>query len=367
MTRRRASARDLETVRVVNAALSKDPVDATTLRKVAAVRGLVSHTVRARVWPTLLGVQGTDKVDWALHVAQRHKDSATVACDVERSLWCVADAGERAVRRAALARILNGVVSCHTDVHYYQGLHDVAAVLLLVAGEASACRMLAQLARSHLRDCTRETLEPVTQLLDLLFPLLEAADPELHAFLQRSGVRPFFALSWVLTWHAHVADFSSAVRLFDLFLSSSPLMPLYVGVAALLAERARVLALPCDGAELHRHLTSLDVLGVLSADQLAAKALHMHRAHPPAALCRRASVRLPPDGAVLSWPFTFVTAPQRPARMLPRGLPAPQVEARPRKRRPRASALAVAVGVAALVLSPLLGGGLVLRTLTAAD
>ena len=40
-------------------------------------------------------------------------------------------------------------------VHYYQGMHDVAAVLLLVAGEEGAYRMLSHLATCHLRDCTR--------------------------------------------------------------------------------------------------------------------------------------------------------------------------------------------------------------------
>ena len=204
-----------------------------------------------------------------------------------------------------------GVVCAHaSSVHYYQGLHDIASVLLMVCGEAAAYVLLERLALGHLRDCTRATLDPVMQQLQLLFPLLAQCDPELHAFLQRSGVLPYFALSWVLTWHVHEArNLPVAARLFDLFVSSSPLMPLYVGTAALLAERAAVLAQPCDAAELHCFLSSLDVLGRLSADELAARALALHRDHPPARLQQLARVRLPKDCAVNAYPF--VVAPRR--------------------------------------------------------
>ncbi len=257
-------------------------IDTTTLRKVAAVRGLVCDAVRARVWPTLLGASA-GAAELETHSHKQHRDKSTVACDVERSLWCIQDEDERATKRAELMRILNGVVAkhAHSGCCYYQGLHDVASVLLLVAGESAAGAMLEQLALNHLRDCTRATLEPVTELLNLLFPLIQRCDPELAAFLQRSGVLPFFALSWLLTWHAHQAGVASAARLFDLFIASNPIMPLYVGAAALLEERRAVLAMPCDGAELHRFLTGLDVLGRLSADELAVRRCAF--CHPPRA------------------------------------------------------------------------------------
>ncbi len=262
------------------------------------------------------------------------------------------------------------VVSFHVRL---QGLHDIASVLLLVCGEAAAYPLLERLALFHLRDCTRATLEPVTQALQLLFPLLARVDPPLHVFLQRSGVLPYFALTWVLTWHVHdVRDLPTAARLFDLFLSSSPLLPLYVGVAALLAERAAVMALPCDASEVHRFLTSLNVLGRLSADELATRALALHRAHPPLALQQLAGVRLPKGSALALYPFPFLTERQRPDRVLRARV---LVDAAPVvAKRPRASALRVAgaVGTSAAVLGTmaLLGGtagplGVALRALLA--
>ena len=213
---------------------------------------------------------------------------------------------EASLATAASLTRTAGVVCAHAStVHYYQGLHDIASVLLLVCGEAAAYALLERLALGHLRDCTRATLDPVMQLLRLLFPLLAQCDPELHAFLQRSGVLPYFALTWVLTWHVHEArNLQVAARLFDLFMSSSPLMPLYVGAVALLAERDAILAQPCDSAELHRYLSGLNVLGRLSADELAARALALHRDHPPARLQQLAGMRLSKDCAVNAYPFT---------------------------------------------------------------
>ena len=45
--------------------------------------------LRTRVWPVLLGVDGLpfDEEAYAAQHSTRHRDSSTVECDVERSLW----------------------------------------------------------------------------------------------------------------------------------------------------------------------------------------------------------------------------------------------------------------------------------------
>ena len=141
MPRRRGAAdsagrakreRDLETVRLVNDALQQEPVrcpsehgftsplsltqraqvDVTTLRKLAAVRGLVTDPLRARVWPQLLDADVSGAAP--TQCLEPHRDSSTVQCDVERSMWhFTADWSDerRALKRAALQRILNGATS----------------------------------------------------------------------------------------------------------------------------------------------------------------------------------------------------------------------------------------------------------------
>ncbi len=61
------------------------------------------------------------------------------------------------MRRRELRRLLNATVGSRApgEINYYQGLHDIAAVLLFVAGERPAAQMLGRMAVCHLRDCTR--------------------------------------------------------------------------------------------------------------------------------------------------------------------------------------------------------------------
>lgn len=60
------------------------------------------------------------------------------------------------------------------------------------------------------------------------------ADPELADHITTAGILPYFALSWYITWFAHdVSALPQVARLFDLFMASHPLMPLYVGAVAM--------------------------------------------------------------------------------------------------------------------------------------
>ena len=67
--------------------------------------------------------------------------------------------------------------------------------------------------------------------------LLLQADETLAHYILEAGVLPYFALSWYITWFAHeVQSLPQIARLFDLFMASHPLMPLYVGAAAMKAR-----------------------------------------------------------------------------------------------------------------------------------
>jgi len=199
-------------------------------------------------------------------------------------------------------------------VRYYQGLHDVASVLVVVlrGDELAAYRVLRRLSRCHLRDATRPSLDAVVELLTrLLPPLVRAADPELATALERAAVPPFYALSWALTWFAHGArDARGAARLFDLFLSSHPSMPLYVGAAAMRANRAALLRAAREGEaegeampRLHTALVNMDALaaggggGAERADRLACEALELFSRLPPEAALAADAARAAADSA----------------------------------------------------------------------
>ncbi|MEW5303220.1 MAG: hypothetical protein WDW36_005929 [Sanguina aurantia] len=172
-------------------------------------------------------------------------------------------------------------------VYYYQGLHDVASVLLMVVGERDASPLLAVLASVHLRDCTRPSIDAVLELLGMLFPILAAVDPQLAQHLQDADLMPYFALSWFITWFSHGQRLlQDAARLFDLFLSSHPLMPLYVGAAAMHNARAQLLRLR-EMPELHTFLVNLDLGQGPALDQLARQAISLIKLSPPLPLAQR--------------------------------------------------------------------------------
>lgn len=187
---------------------------------------------------------------------------------------------------------------------YFQGHHDVASIFLAALGGAStkgmdqqknnnesstkkddpptsepptaadtpadqaarvglelSAKVLYQVSRSHFREPMRSNFMHLqTALRMVMLPLLNAMDPEVHAHLYGCSMEPFFALSWVLTWFSHdIRDTVLVKRLFDFFLVSHPLMPIYLSVAMMChpSNRKEILATPCEFAELHSVLQGL--------------------------------------------------------------------------------------------------------------
>lgn len=265
------------------------------------------------MWPLLLGVQGAagpgEAQQFAELACSTHKDSHVVECDMARSLWSFTEGWgeeERAAKRAALRRVLDAAIAGNAgDLFYYQGLHDIAAVLLFVCGEPTAYRLLRALATCHLRDCTRPDLAAATETLRLLYPILQQCDPDLHAYivgLQEPALEvPYFALSWYMTWFAHdVPSLPQIARLFDLFLSSHPLMPLYVAAVAIKGQRQQILECGDDGLAVYSTLKKMRFLqpGQLSADELAQQAAALYQAVPPAQLARQRDIQLEHSAAI---------------------------------------------------------------------
>lgn len=195
-------------------------------------------------------------------------------------------------------------------LRYYQGYHDVACIFLstlsgsapvplshlapsasleavaIASGLDLPAAVLLQISQAHLRDSMRANFTHLqTSLRLILFPLLAYFDPDvqyvvgynLHCpaplfltcsfpffhtseHLAMCEMEPFFALSWVITWFAHeIRDTELTKRLFDFFLVSHPLMPLYVSVAMIThpLNRQDVLQTECDFALVHQTLAAL--------------------------------------------------------------------------------------------------------------
>ena len=73
-----------------------------------------------------------------------------------------------------------------------------------------------------------------------------------------SGVGTVFCLPWLITWFAHtLADYRNVVRLYDFFLSSPYLMPMYTAAAIVMQREQDILAGECDMAMQHQILSQV--------------------------------------------------------------------------------------------------------------
>ena len=138
----------------------------------------------------------------------------------------------------SLATMLQDSIRSRPSLYYYQGLHDIAGVLLhhLEYQAPKATPILQRIQQSHLRDALRENFGNITWLLSvLLMPLVKLTCPLVHYALVVQDVElSNVCLPWIITWFTHdVYSPETSGRLLDGFLAGHALLPLYFAVAVL--------------------------------------------------------------------------------------------------------------------------------------
>jgi len=122
-------------------------------------------------------------------------------------------------------------------------------------------KVLLKISMSHLRDSLKNDFKTLSSALRLfIMPLIEIFDSEVHSHLLECQMEPFFALSWIITWFSHdVRDTAMVKRLFDFFIASHALMPVYMSIAMVLhpVNRTEILNAECDFASVHNVLSQL--------------------------------------------------------------------------------------------------------------
>lgn len=188
-------------------------------------------------------------------------------------------------------QVVNAIIVKHPTLSYYQGFHDVISVLVFVFTEDENLlfAVAEQLALSYLGDfMLRSDFHVLTQVLELAFPLIQAFDQQVGRFLQTAGVHPYVCLPWVITWWAHDChDIDKIARLYDAFLASHPLFPLYLAAAMILHSKDELLSLEdCDFSTVHAFLSRLASREDLPAEELVVRAQAMIKKKPPLALVK---------------------------------------------------------------------------------
>lgn len=119
--------------------------------------------------------------------------------------------------------------------------------------------------------------------------------------MYRANVLPYYCLSWVITWCSHdIDDFSIIPRLFDLFLSSNPLMPVYFAAAIVLSHKQELLEQECENSAVHSFLSKLPQKP-LDVETLIQKACDLEALYPPIQLQKEAQIGLDETSSVNTW------------------------------------------------------------------
>uniref|UniRef100_A0A452IA63 Rab-GAP TBC domain-containing protein n=1 Tax=Gopherus agassizii TaxID=38772 RepID=A0A452IA63_9SAUR len=305
---------------LIHQALTSDPVAVETLRGAAVSEGgLLTDEIRRKVWPKLLSVNVYNLPPKT--VRQNHKDYTQVQLDVNRSTHRFPQgmrAEQRRVLQEQLIDLILHILRAHPELHYYQGYHDIAVTLLLVAGERMGSALLEKLSTHHLRDFMDPTMDSTKHILNYLMPILQQESLRLHDFMlryqSRSWVGTIFALSWLITWYGHVlTSFPHILRLYDFFLASHPLMPVYFAAVIVLHREAEVLACDCDMPSVHQLLSQIPQN--LPYERLISWALQLFQRHPHAELAKQAALHQEESSFSA---FQLATTQQRPDAVLRR-------------------------------------------------
>lgn len=143
-------------------------------------------------------------------------------------------------RKEELSSVILQVLRAHPSLCYFQGYHDIVQVFLLVLGAQDAPASAERLSLLRIRDFMVSTLSPALAQLELLRPILRAADPELYNHMPENQATS--ALSGTITMFAHnIQEYKDITRLFDFFLAHDAVMPIYLFAAVVLSRREELL------------------------------------------------------------------------------------------------------------------------------
>jgi hypothetical protein len=165
---------------------------------------------------------------------------------------------------------------------YFQGYHDIVQVFLLVLGPEHAPAAVARLSLLRIRDFMLSSLDPALSQLELLRPILRAADPVLYQHLPKS--QPSFALAGTITMFAHnIQDYKDITRLFDFFLARHAVMPIYLFAAVVLSKREELLEIEAEDEDILYVMLS-KIPDPFDVEFHIARTIELYERLPPASL-----------------------------------------------------------------------------------
>lgn len=306
-------------IREIETALLEQPANKSKLKELAKTEGgLISDKLRKQAWPVLLDIDTRLATPApSQEELEVHEEYKQVVMDVNRSLKRFPpniQSEEIANLQEQLTRLIMRVIIKHPQLRYYQGYHDVAVTFLLVVGEDVAFQIMEKLSTQHFKDYMEPTMDETSYLLNFVYPLIQRMNPGLFDFMERAEVGTIFCLEWPLTWYGHsLKQYRDIVRLYDYFLVSPPLFPLYLAAAMVVHRKDEIFAEECDMASIHNLLSKIP--DGLPFESLLKLANSIYNEYPPPSIEREVKERFDEE---LKRRRYIPSRPQRmPARYIP--------------------------------------------------
>ncbi|GFO02706.1 TBC1 domain family member 20 [Plakobranchus ocellatus] len=271
----------------IQKALDADPVDVETLRKLAiSPGGLINTQMRQQVWPLLINAN-TSNIPPKPEKEEMEAMTKTynqVVMDVNRSSSRFPPGIDDHVRMSMKDKLVDLImrVMLHHNgqLKYYQGFHDVCVTFLLCMDEDKSFAMVNKLSIGYMREYLDETMERTSLLLNYIYPLINKCNPELCDHMQRNDLGTIFALSWVITWFSHVlGDIKRILRVFDFFLASHRMMPVYLSAAFVLHRENDIFDAGDEMGYIHKCLSVIP--SDLPLESLLERAGDLYLQYPP--------------------------------------------------------------------------------------
>lgn len=277
--------RDFKTLQIQQSLRNNDKLALKTFS--ISNGGFLTNSLRIEVWCKLTNVDfnlKTKQNSETKEIIERNQNYRQVVLDVERSLKRFPPSvheSQRISYQDSLTNVIIKILDKNPSFYYYQGYHDVCLTVLLISDEERALRLINQISLTHLKYFMEKTMNTTSNMLEIIYLILKDEDKILYDYLIKSEVGTIFSLSWVITWFSHVLnDLDDILRLFDFFISTHFLMPIYMSISILLYKKEEILLIDCDMASMHKYLTSIPQ-EQLPIDHLVYNSLILTNKYPP--------------------------------------------------------------------------------------
>ncbi|KAK6032669.1 hypothetical protein OSTOST_01146 [Ostertagia ostertagi] len=165
----------------------------------------------------------------------------------------------------------------YQDIALFKGFHDVCLTVILVCGKETAFEVCKNLAthgpfRSYLLKSLEKSVRHFIQ-----------RDPQLERVLREVHLGTMFALKRPFTWLGHrINHLPTDCTVFDVFLASPPLTPIYVCAAVVLKRKSAILTSEREMPIIHQLLMNMP--NEIHLDAILSDSLYLSSLMPPLAL-----------------------------------------------------------------------------------